>query len=140
MKNFILFTFVFVSAIQVYAQSGRLAKGNDLFAKLAYAEAIPYYESVSNTELDSPEMRSKLAYCYLSTNQLLKAEQEYKNAVAKNPSADNHYWLAYTLMSLNKHAEAQTHMAQFAAQKSSDTRAQLWEKQQNFITQIQLVI
>lgn len=137
MKNFILFTIVFVSTVHLFAQSGRLDKGNDLFAKLAYAEAIPYYESVSNTELDSPEMRSKLAYCYLSTNQLLKAEQEYKNAVAKNPSADNHYWLAYTLMSLNKHAEAQTHMAQFAAQKPTDTRAQLWEKQQNFLSQIQ---
>ncbi|MFM7007282.1 MAG: carboxypeptidase regulatory-like domain-containing protein [Flavobacteriales bacterium] len=137
MKNFILFTFVFVSAVQLFAQSGRLEKGNDLFSKLAYAEAIPYYESVSNTELDSPEMRAKLAYCYLSTNQLLKAEQEYKNVVAKSPTADNHYWLAYTLMSLNKHTEAQAHMAQFAAQKPTDTRAQLWEKQQNFLSLIQ---
>lgn len=137
MKKIILFTFVVFSAINLFAQSGRLAKGNDLFAKLAYAEAIPYFESVSNTELDSPEMQEKLAYCYLSTHQLIKAEQAYKTVVAKSPTADNHYWLAYTLMSLNKHAEAQPHMEQFAKQKPADTRAQLWEKQQNFITQIQ---
>jgi outer membrane protein OmpA-like peptidoglycan-associated protein len=57
--------------------------------------------------------------------------------VTKNPTADNHYWLAYTLMSLDKYQEAQIHMAQFAAMKPTDSRAQLWEKQQNFLAQLQ---
>lgn len=137
MKKIILFTLVLIASLNIFAQSGRLAKGNDLYAKLAYAEAIPYFESVSNTEQDSPEMRSKLAYCYLSTNQLLKAEEAYKKVVAQNPTAENHYWMAYTYMSNNKHAEAQTHMAQFAAMQPNDSRAQLWEKQQNFIALLQ---
>jgi outer membrane protein OmpA-like peptidoglycan-associated protein/tetratricopeptide (TPR) repeat protein len=137
MKKIILFTFILASGINLFAQGGRLAKANDLFGKLAYAEAIPYFESVCNTEQDSPEMREKLAYCYLSTHNLLKAESEYRSVVAKNPSADNHYWLAYTLMSLDKYQEAQTHMTQFAAMNPSDSRAQLWEKQQNFLAQLQ---
>jgi outer membrane protein OmpA-like peptidoglycan-associated protein len=136
MKKFTLITLFLIVGLTVFAQGGRLAKANDLFDKLAYAEAIPNFESVCNTELDSPELREKLAYSYLSTNQLLKAEAAYKSLVAQKPSADNHYWLAYTLMSLDKHAEAQTHMAQFAAMKPTDSRAILWEKQQNFLTQI----
>lgn len=137
MKKIILFTIILVSGFNLFAQGGRLAKATDLFGKLAYAEAIPYFESVCDTELDSPEMREKLAYCYLSTNQLLKAEVAYKNLVAQKPSADNHYWFAYTLMSLDKYVEAQGHMREFAAMKPADTRAILWEKQQNFLTQIQ---
>ena len=61
MKKIILFTFILVGCINLFAQGGRLAKANDLFGKLAYAEAIPYFESVCNTEQDSPEMREKLA-------------------------------------------------------------------------------
>lgn len=136
MKQIIQFTLVLFISGTAVAQGGRLTKGNELFTKLAYAEAIPYFESVSNTELDAPEMQEKLAYCYLYTNQLLKAESAYKSVVAKKPTAENHYWLAYTLMSLNKHAEAQTHMAQFAALQPNDSRAQLWQQQQDFITKI----
>ncbi len=136
MKKITLITLFLIGGLTAFAQGGRLAKANDLFDKLAYAEAIPNFESVCNTELDSPELREKLAYSYLSTNQLLKAEAAYKSLVAQKPSAENHYWLAYTLMSLDKYAEAQTHMAQFAAMKPTDSRAILWEKQQNFLTQI----
>jgi outer membrane protein OmpA-like peptidoglycan-associated protein/tetratricopeptide (TPR) repeat protein len=136
MKNITIFTLFLFSGLTLFAQGGRLAKANELYEKLAYAEAIPYFESVCNTELDSPELREKLAYCYLSTNMLLKAESTYKSLVTQKPSADNHYWFAYTLMSLDKYSEAQGHMAQFAAMNPTDSRAVLWEKQQNFLTQI----
>ncbi|MEY4895144.1 MAG: hypothetical protein RL751_1973, partial [Bacteroidota bacterium] len=137
MKKITLFTLFLVSGLSLFAQGGRLAKANVLFEKLAYAEAIPYFEKVCNTDQDSPELREKLAYCYLRTNQNDKAEGAYKSLVAQKPTAENHYWLAYTLMALGKYPEAQTHLAQFAALKPTDSRAQLWEKQKDFLQEIQ---
>jgi outer membrane protein OmpA-like peptidoglycan-associated protein len=137
MKKITLFTLFLVSGLSLFAQGGRLAKANTLFEKLAYAEALPQFEKVCNSDQDSPELREKLAYCYLRTNQLDKAALAYKSLVAQKPSADNHYWLAYTLTALGKYAEAQPHFAQFADQKPSDSRAQLWEKQKDFWSEIQ---
>ena len=58
-------------------------KGNDFFNKLGYAAAIPYFEKVQGTELESTELNEKLAYCYLFTSDLEKAESLYKKLISK---------------------------------------------------------
>ena len=61
MKKITLFTLFLVSGLSLFAQGGRLAKANTLFEKLAYAEALPQFEKVCNSDQDSPELREKLA-------------------------------------------------------------------------------
>ena len=46
--------FILIIGVQpFFAQNSNLLKGNDFFNKLGYAAAIPYFEKVQGTELES---------------------------------------------------------------------------------------
>lgn len=135
MKTFLSIALIF-SAFSVFAQSGNLKRANNYFQKLSYAAAIPEYEKVLGTEFDSPEMKAKLAYCYLVNEELDKAESMYRGLVSANKTTENDYWFGYTLLKRNKTSEAIQYLTKFAKANPADTRSALINKDSNYLTKL----
>ena len=125
-----------LSAFNVFSQNGNLKRANNYFQNLSYAAAIPEFEKVLGSEFDSPEMKAKLAYCYLVNEELDKAESMYRGIVASNSSNDISYWFGYTLLKRNKTAEAIQYLMKFANANPSDSRSILIKQDANYLTKL----
>lgn len=125
MKNIINIAFILVSILS-YAQSGKLQKANELFENFAFAAAIPYYENISGTEFESIDSKSKLAYCYLFTNNSNKAEIIYKGIINEKINSINYYYYATALFRNNKKAEAIEMLNKYAQLEPNDSKSILW--------------
>ncbi|MEY4288845.1 MAG: hypothetical protein RLZZ30_933 [Bacteroidota bacterium] len=117
---------ILLGAQPILAQVSNLTKANDLFNKLGYAAAIPYFEKLEGTEFQSIETDEKLAYCYLFTESFSKSESLYKSIVTKSKNASNYYYLAYTLMREGKTKEAIDNFQIFSELNPSDSKAKLF--------------
>ena len=77
--------FIFLLITQVfYAQSG-FDKGNYLYQKGRYEEAIREYESVLATKQHSAELYFNLGNCYYKLNKVAPAIYNYEKALVLNP-------------------------------------------------------
>jgi outer membrane protein OmpA-like peptidoglycan-associated protein len=137
MKNIL---FILLIGIQpVFSQnSNLLIKGNDYFNKLGYAAAIPFFEKVQGTELESTESNEKLAYCYLFTNAFVNAESLYKRLINENKKADNFYYLGFTQLRQGKASEAMENFNVFAEMNPSDSRSKLFQTNPHYLEELVL--
>lgn len=131
MKNFISIAIIFVGFFG-HAQNGNLQKANQLFDNLAFAAAIPYYENIAGTEFESYESKSNLAYCYLFTNNSIKAETLYRSILGDNFKSINYFYFATALFRNNKSAEAIQMLNKYAQLEPTDSKSQLWLAQSDF--------
>lgn len=136
MKKFLSIAILF-AAFSAFSQNGNFKRANNYFQKLSYAAAIPEYEKVLGSEFDSPEMKAKLAYCYLVNEQLEKAEAMYRGlATAKGATPEIDYWFGYTLLKRNKTTEATQYLTKFAKANPQDTRSILINNDPNYLTKL----
>ncbi len=68
-----------------FAQSG-FEKGNALYQKGKYEEAIAEYETILNSKKESPELYFNLANCYYKLNKVAPAIYNYEKALVLNPN------------------------------------------------------
>jgi tetratricopeptide (TPR) repeat protein len=86
MKNIFLTFLIFTSALLVNAQVDN-AKLLDLMESQHYQEAASYLESLYPNGTDDPKIIHRLAYSYLMSGNLPKAEQNYQALLQKDPTS-----------------------------------------------------
>ena len=63
MNKSIILMLILLFANFSFSQAGKLKKADNLSSRLAYAEAAILYTELLGSEVDSPELKSKLANC-----------------------------------------------------------------------------
>lgn len=78
--------YIFLLATQIlFAQNG-FEKGNALYQKGNYEEAITNYESILQSKKHSPELYFNLGNCYYKLNKVAPAIFYYEKALVENPN------------------------------------------------------
>ena len=108
----------------VVAQSGRLARANAAYEKLAYTPAIDLYKSALGDNSNDFEAMGKLADCYRLTNQYAEAEYWY-GKVCNNSEAKPEHLLYYSqvLQTNEKYPEAAKWYEKYRVEVPGDKRA-----------------
>ena len=112
-----------------YAQSSRLRTANAEFEKMAYAQALRYYEaflgSANNKKEQEKEALIKLAFCYRKLQDTKNAERVYKD-LFKNfeEGLDSEQFLFYAqaLANNGKYRESQKMYSRYGEQQKEDFR------------------
>lgn len=118
-----------IIGIFCYAQSSRLRTANAEFEKMAYAQALRYYEaflgSDNNKKEQEKEALIKLAFCYRKLQDTKNAERVYKD-LFKNfeEGLDSEQFLFYAqaLANNGKYRESQKMYSRYGEQQKEDFR------------------
>lgn len=124
-KHFLLLltAFLLLHSQQMIAQSGRLARANAAYEKLAYTPAIELYKSVLD-DSENFEAMSNLADCYRLTNQYAEAEYWYGKVCNKSEAEpEDLLYYAEVLQINEKYVEAVKWYEKYIAQVPGDKRA-----------------
>ena len=104
-----LFTIAFLVmniSLTICQSSGKLARANAAYEKLAYSPAIDLYKSVLDDVEDFDAMW-KLADCYRLTNQYAEAEYWYGRVTGHTDARPEHYLFYAQVLQVNeKYSEA----------------------------------
>ena len=65
LKNLFFAACIALLSIPAFAQTGKLKKADAYYEKLAYAYAADLYVKLIGTEAETPQMKSKLAQCFI---------------------------------------------------------------------------
>lgn len=96
--------------------------------------AAEQYESLLGSEVDSPQLKSKLAYCYFQMGNTVKSEAYYATISSNEQvTEEDLYNYAQSLKENGKYKESDEWMTKFAARKQNDVRATAFVKQQNYL-------
>ncbi|MEL1241087.1 OmpA family protein [Flavobacterium flavipallidum] len=129
MKRIYLLLIVF--SIQFsQAQSQDLQRAKRLFDRTYYSEAIPVYESISNTNR-SFEVVKNLADCYYYTNDYANAQRQYRLLIARfSDNLDGDYYFKYsqTLKASGSYEEATKVMRDYFLKTNNQSAIEKLEK------------
>ena len=78
--------FIFLLVSQVFFAQSNFEKGNALYQKGNYEEAITAYESILSEKKESAELYFNLANCYYKLNKVAPAIYNYEKALVLNPN------------------------------------------------------
>jgi tetratricopeptide (TPR) repeat protein len=78
--------FIFLLVSHVFFAQSNFEKGNALYQKGNYEEAITAYESILSGKKESAELYFNLANCYYKLNKVAPAIYNYEKALALNPN------------------------------------------------------
>ncbi|WP_107039438.1 OmpA family protein [Brumimicrobium mesophilum] len=127
MKAILLILVACSLSLSVIGQSGKLKKANDYFNTLSYAYAAELYEELIGSEVDSPELKSKLAYSYLKMNNVDLAIKYYSDMIESSEAKPKDFYnYSYVLKKNGKYAESDHWMSKYSDFATSDIRAQLF--------------
>ena len=82
MKNIL---YLFLLTTQFFFAQSSFEKGNDLYQKGKYEQAITEYESILSTKQHSAELYFNLGNCYYKLNKVAPAIYNYEKALVLNP-------------------------------------------------------
>jgi outer membrane protein OmpA-like peptidoglycan-associated protein len=137
MKNIVLFLTIFAS-FSLFGQTGRLKKADGYYNQLAYSLALPIYEELIGSEVDSPKMKSKLAFCYFQNSLPIEAEKTYREVVnTPDATEDDYFYFAQSLKQNNKYAESDQWMEKVKMKKESDLRSDKYIMNKNYLKEIE---
>jgi len=77
--------FILLLTTQIFSAQKGFDKGNYLYQKLMYEQAISEYESVLATKQHSAELYFNLGNCYYKLNEVAPAIYNYEKALVLNP-------------------------------------------------------
>lgn len=77
--------FIFLLATQVFFAQTGFEKGNELYRKGKYDQAVTAYESVLTTKKQSAELYFNIGNCYYKLNKVAPAIYNYEKALVLNP-------------------------------------------------------
>lgn len=78
--------FIFLITTQVFFAQNGFEKGNELYQKGNYKEAITAYESVLDSKKQSAELYFNLGNCYYKLNKVAPSIYNYEKALVLNPN------------------------------------------------------
>ena len=138
MKKFYIYILFFVFAsITINAQNKDTKRADKLFNSLAYPEAIEEYTRILKQGKGGTYVYTQLAKSYTILNDTKQAESYYKKA-AKSKKADPEvvYSYAQILKANGKLEEHLTWMRKFVEKKPSDSRAQLFSSNPDYLSKL----
>lgn len=137
MKKLVVLLFVVCCSV-VFSQSGKLRKADNLYERLAYTPALALYQELLGSEVDSPELQSKLAYCYYQTGRLAEAEKMYAELIKGNANSTiDIYRYAQTLKQNGNYLESDKWMKKYHSLAQSDSRGREFIENENYVEKIE---
>ena len=137
MKNIIFIAIIVAGSFSSIAQSGKLKKANNYYDKIAYVTAAELYTELLESEVDTPEMRGKLADCYYQIGETDKAETYYSQMInTSEAKAIDIYQYSQTLKENGKYAVSDKWMDKFNAISASDIRVKEYVANKTYMQQI----
>ena len=135
MKHLVLFTYLFTVGI-AFSQSGKLKKADNYYTKVAYSAAAEIYTDLIGSEVDSPNMKAKLADCYYQIGETSKAT-EYYQKIEDKLSSDDMYRYAQALKENKSYDESDRWMNKYYAAVLKDNRAIEFNENKSYLTAIE---
>jgi outer membrane protein OmpA-like peptidoglycan-associated protein/tetratricopeptide (TPR) repeat protein len=139
MKNKIIYlAFLVLSTLTSYSQSGKESRGNKDYDKYAYIDAIKTYERLYEKGYKSDDMLLKIGNAYYFNADLEKAGKWYGELYASNPEQEPEFYYRYSqsLRAMKDYAKADEMMNKFNAKSGNDARAQLFDKNRDYLAEI----
>jgi len=140
MKNKIIYLVVIaLTTLNCYSQTKvKESRGNKDYDKYAYVDAIKTYERLYEKGYKSPEMLLKLGNAYYFNADLEKAAKWYGELYATNPEQEPEFYYRYSqsLRATKDYAKADEMMNKFNAKSGNDARAQLFDKNRDYLAEI----
>lgn len=135
----IFVTGVFILMVSsTFAQSAKLQKADNYYAKVAFAEAAKLYKGLIGSKVDSPELKAKLADCYYQMGESQSAEEVYAQVIASGDyKSESVYKYAQTLKENGKYAESDKWMTTFYSLDNADIRANEFVSNKSYIERIE---
>jgi|TARA_B100001094_G_scaffold180081_1_gene174381 outer membrane protein OmpA-like peptidoglycan-associated protein/tetratricopeptide (TPR) repeat protein len=120
----------------VYSQSNSTKKADRLYDRLEYVKAAEEYLKLSDSDLNSEYVITKLANCYYYLFETRDAEKWFKKIINKNPEAEMIYRYSQMLKANGKYKESNKWMNKFSEMKPYDSRAASYKNIPNYIDKI----
>jgi len=112
-----------MAVLSLTAQEGRIKKADKLYDRLAYAEAVEYYQSILDQGVDSSQVAEQMAQSYYEMREPENAEQWYAVLVNNSPRPDDYLKYAEMLKGNAKYEKADEYMAKYNSLNAEDSRA-----------------
>lgn len=120
----------------VFSQNNSTKKADRLYDRLQFVKAAEEYLKLSDSELNSDYVITKLANCYYNLFETSEAEKWFKKIVNKNPDAELIYKYSQMLKANGKYKESNLWMNKFSEMKPYDSRAISFKNTPNYIDKI----
>jgi outer membrane protein OmpA-like peptidoglycan-associated protein/tetratricopeptide (TPR) repeat protein len=136
-KIVLILSFIFSLAV-VFAQQNVLRRAEQKYALLSYSSAIPLFEEVVSSKMNSPLIEAKLAHSYYEIGNFSAAEKFFEQAFQKDPSLVSDYSLQYAdaLKQLGKYKESDRQLEAFHNQTKSTLIGNYYKANQNYLESI----
>ena len=120
----------------VFSQNNSTKKADRLYDRLQFVKAAEEYLKLSDSELNSEYVITRLANCYYNLFETSEAEKWFKKIVNKNPDAELIYKYSQMLKANGKYKESNLWMNKFSEMKPYDSRAVSFKNTPNYIDKI----
>lgn len=140
MKNYIFLYLAIISVFSFssYAQKTKIVAADKKYDSYAYIDAIKTYERIAEKGYKSVDMFQKLGNSYYFNSELEKAAKWYDELFAMNTDLEPEYYYRYaqSLKSIGQNDKANEILEKFNQKIGTDIRAQLFEKNRNYLDEI----
>lgn len=135
--QFILAGFL-VMALSVFGQAGKLKKADNYYNKLSYAYAAGLYEELLGSEVDSPQLKEKLATSFYKMGDTQNAEKYFAQMIGTSAATPEDYFnYAQSLKQNGKYAESDQWMEKFHLSAMADTRGVSFANNPSYVAKIE---
>lgn len=136
MKLVITTLFIALS-LGIFAQGGKLKKANNYYDRLSYAYAAELYNDLLGSEVDSPEMKGKLAFCYYKMDEYKSSADMYAKMIESSAAtADDYLNYSIVLKYMGNYVESDKWMSKYASKDVADSRAKLYQENKSYKAKI----
>lgn len=127
-----------ITCFSLFGQSGKLAKADSYYEKLSYSYAVELYEELIGSEVDSPQLRSKLGTSYYQMGDMPSAEKHFSQMIStKDATKDDYFFYAQALKQNGKYAESDQWMQKLHEKNVADSRGISFANNASYVEKIE---
>lgn len=121
-----------------FSQEKKIKEANAAYEKLGYMNAVSIYIEVDKKGYGSPDIYKKIADSYYFNANYPEANIWYEKLIKSTEDVDYEYYYRYsqTLKTVPDLEKSNYYYALFSRMKKADSRAQQFEAQSNYLSQI----
>lgn len=121
-----------------FSQEKKIKEANAAYEKLGYMNAVSIYIEVDKNGYGSPDIYKKIADSYYFNANYSEANVWYEKLIKSTEDVDYEYYYRYsqTLKTVPDLEKSNYYYALFSRMKKADSRAQQFEAQSNYLSQI----
>jgi len=137
-KTTIYILIIGILFFKTYGQHTAVKKADQNYNQYEYIDAIKTYEHVAEKGYKSIDMFKKLANACYFNSELEKAAKWYGElfAMTQDVEPEIYYRYSQSLKSIGQYTKADEMLAKFYEKSGSDSRAELYEKNKNYLEEI----